>query len=265
MAETDAWGKLVGGFSPDILRTEFMGVAEYIIWGVLILGVAVFAWLKWQDKKVFIYPVRIFKQRANGQVKEQNVVGGYKRVGNITKFIVKMSSWKKKEMDKLPLSEWMDEDNRVYYWQVSPDSPLIQVRRDFIIEQVLVPNENYINPTPERREEIIKKWTQDLLNNEDFKDASEENRKAHAIELYEEQVEVEKNKLVDITNTVYTPVPTDLKQQAIMEINNYKNILGVDVNKQMAYFVIGVVVLAIVAIVLFYIAMNKGDIPILTK
>lgn len=257
--------KVLGGFSLSGLQSSVYGIAEYVIWGVLILGVVIFAWLKWQDKKVFIYPVRIFKQRANGLVKEQNVWGGYKKVGNISTFVLKMSAWGKKPMEKLPNSEYMDEENRIYYWQVSPDSPLIQVSRQFIIERVLVPNDNFINPTPERREEIIKKWTLDLLGEEEFKDKSEEIRQARAIELYEMQVEEEKNKFVDVTKPTYSPVPTDLKQQAMAEINNYRATLGVDTNKQIMYFTIGVIALVVLAIILFYIASNKGDIPILTK
>lgn len=256
--------KVFGSFSLSSIQSGAMGIMEYVIWGIIILAVIFFAWKKWQDKKVFIYPTRIFRQRANGQVKELNVVGGYIKKNGITKYVIKMSSFKKKETDKLPLSELMDEDNRVYFWQVSPDAPLIQVERSFVISQILIPNENYINPTAERREEIIKKWTNDLLYDENFKEASEEKRMAEAIRRYEEQVDLEKNKLIDITRPTYSPVPTDLKQQAMAEIQNYRQTLGVDVNKQFAYFVAGVIALVIAGGVIFYIAVNKGDIPILT-
>lgn len=257
--------KVLGGFSLSGIQSSVYGIAEYVIWGVLILGVVIFGWLKWQDKKVFIYPVRIFRQRANGMVKEQNVMGGYKKVGKMTTFVLKMKAFKKKNMEKLPNSEFMDEDNRIYYWQVSPDSPLIQVNRSFIIEKVLVPNENFINPSEERKEEIIKKWTIDLLNEEEYKDKSEEIRRARAMDLFEEKVEEEKNRLIDITKPTYSPVPTDLKQQAMAEMSNYRATLGVDTNKQIMYFTIGVISLVVLAIVLFYIASNKGDIPIITK
>lgn len=256
---------VLGGFNLASIQQSAYGVAEYVIWGIIILGVVIFGWLKWQDKKIFIYPVRIFKQRANGMVKEQNVFGGYTRTGSMATFSIKTGMFKKRVLDKLPNSEYMDEDNRIYYWQVSPDAPLIQVGRNFVIDQVLVPNDNFIAPTPERREEIVKKWTLDLLNDEEFKEKSEEIRQARAIELYEQQVEEEKTKLVDITKPTYTPVPTDLKQQAMAEINNYRQTLGVDTNKQVLYFTIGVIGLVICAIILFYIASNKGDIPILTK
>jgi len=49
------------------------------------------------------------------------------------------------------------------------------------------------------------------------------------------------------------------------DINNYRNTLGVDVNKQFAYFVTGIIALVIIAVVLFYIAANGGDIPIITE
>jgi hypothetical protein len=41
--------------------------------------------------------------------------------------------------------------------------------------------------------------------------------------------------------------------------------MGVDVNKQFAYFVMGIIGLVVVGVIVFYIAVNKGDLPILTK
>jgi len=252
-------------FSVNALRSGAMDIAVYVIWGIVILGVGLFAWFKWQDKKVYIYPVRIFRRRANGIVKEFNTFGGYITKSGITYFNVKMTKFKKKAMDKLPNSELMDEDNRVYYWQLSPDAPYIQVKRNFDVEQIVTANENYIAPTEERRKEIITKWKEELAQSEEFKDKTEEERLEEATRIYEEKAEEERLKVIDITKPTYTPVPSDLKQQAMAEINNYKNMLGVDVNKQMAYFVGGLIILAIVAVVLFYIAMNKGAVPILTE
>lgn len=252
-------------FSAEALKSGAMDIAQYIIWGSLILGVALFSWLKWQDKKMFTYPVRIFRQRRNGQVKEQNTFGGYKKVNKVSKFIIKVTKTKKKEMDKLPLSEWMDEDNRVYYWQVSPDAPLIQVKRDFIIESVLAPKENFVPLSKEEKDLAVAKILAELKQDEELVKLDEDVLKAKAEELHLQEVEIEKNRLIDVTKATYSPVPTDLKQQAMSEINEYRNTLGVDVNKQFTIFTIGVIALSILGLIIFYIAVNQGDIPILTK
>lgn len=247
------------------IKGGIMDMLTYILWGLVILGVAIFGYLKWQDKKIYVYPVRILRQRNNGMVKEQNTFGGYVKKGNITQFLVKMSKFKKKPTDKLPDSSLMDEDNRVYYWQVSPDSPLIQVKREFTIERLFVENENFKEPTEEFREQKIKEIFEDLKTKEENINISDEDLKQKANELFEYQLNLERNKVIDITKPTYTPVPTDLKQQAINDINSYKTALNVDVNKQFAYFIMGVIALVIFGAIIFYIAVNKGDIPILTK
>jgi hypothetical protein len=176
-----------------------------------------------------------------------------------------MGRFKKKPTDKLPLSEYMDEENRVYYWQVSPESPLIQVKRDFKIEQILVPNDKFIEPTKEEVEIAVNNTLINLKLKNEYKELTDEEKIILAKNLVEEYIEQQKQTPIDITKPTYTPVPTDLKQQALSDINNYKNTLGVDVNKQFAYFIIGVIAIVILGIIVFYIAVNKGDLPILTK
>jgi len=176
-----------------------------------------------------------------------------------------MEKFKKKDLDSLPDSSMMDEDNRVYYWQISPDSPLVQVKRSFQVEQILVPNEDFKEPSKEYREQTIESWKLELKKEEQFKDSSDDELELEATKLFDENTESERSKLIDITKPTYNPIPTDLKQQAMADINNYRNTLGVDINKQFAYFVTGVIALVVISIVLFYIASNKGDIPILTE
>mgnify|MGYP007100075569 CR=1 FL=1 len=265
MADDLGLSKLTGGLSLSSIQSGVADFGQYILWGILILGVVVFAWMKYQDKKVYIYPVRIMKQRNNGQVKELNTFGGYVNKGHVTQFMVKMSKFKKKAMDKLPDSEWMDEDNRVYYWQVSPESSLIQVKRGFVIDKILVPNEKFVEPTEDEKKKFIDEVIVRLKADEQYKDFTEEKYNEIANQIYIDELNERRNNLIDITHPTYKPIPTDLKQQAIADISNYKNVLGVDVNKQFAYFVMGVIALVIVATVIFYIAVNKGDIPILTK
>lgn len=257
--------KVLGGFSLDSIRAGAYGMAEYVIWGVVLLAVAVFGYLKYQDKKIFIYPNRIFRQRANGQVKELNCMGGYVKKGNITTYVLKIGKFKKKVVDKLPLSEYMDDDNRVYFWQVSPDAPLIQVKKDFVIDQILIPNDKFIEPTKDEKDSLYKNYLKAITEDEKYKDFSEEEKKSLAESFALEEIESRRKQMVDITKPTYSPVPTDLKQQAMAEINNYKVMLGVDANKQMVYFVTGVIALVILGVIVFYIAVNKGDLPILTK
>ncbi len=256
---------LMSSFGLNNIRGGMMDIAIWVIWGILGIAVIWFLWTKYQDKKIYIYPVRIHRQRNNGMVKEKNTFGGYVKKGQITKFMVKITRFKKKALDCLPDSSLMDEDNRVYYWQISPDSPLVQVKRSFEVTQVLVPNEDFKEPTKEFKQKIINKWILELKANEEFKDKTDAEIETEANRIFEENIEREKNKLIDITKPTYNPVPTNLKQQALIDINNYKNTLGVDINKQFAYFIAGVIALVVIAIVLFYIASNKGDIPILTE
>jgi len=256
---------LVTSLGLNNIRGGMMDVAVWVMWGILAIAVIYFLWWKYQDKKIYIYPVRIHRQRNNGMVREKNTTGGYIKKGQITKFVIKMTKFKKKTLDSLPDSAMMDEDNRVYYWQISPDSPLVQVKRKFEVEQILAPNDDFKEPTKEIREQTIESWKLDLKKEKQFKDSSDEELTFEATKLFDEVTASERSKLIDITVPTYHPVPTDLKQQAMADINNYRNTLGVDINKQFAYFVTGVIALVIIAIVLFYIASNKGDIPILTQ
>lgn len=256
---------VLGDFTPDALRSGFQDIAVWVIWGLLIIGVLVFIWLKYQDKKIYIYPVRIFRQRRNGMVKEQNTFGGYIKKAGITQFIIKVGKFKKKNMDKIPLSEHMDEDNRVYYWQLSPESPLVQTKREFRLERIFVPNEEFIEPSLDQIEYKITKKIEELKTESNYKDTNDEILRDIATDIVKEELNEERNKLTDITIPVYTPIPTDLKQQAMMDISTYKQVLGVDVNKQFAYFIMGVIALVILGTIIFYIAINKGDIPILTE
>ena len=256
---------LVTSLGLNNIRGGMMDVAVWVMWGILAIAVIYFLWWKYQDKKIYIYPVRIHRQRNNGMVREKNTTGGYIKKGQITKFVIKITKFKKKTLDSLPDSAMMDEDNRVYYWQISPDSPLVQVKRKFEVEQILAPNDDFKEPTKEIREQTIESWKLDLKKEKQFKDSSDEELTFEATKLFDEVTASERSKLIDITVPTYHPVPTDLKQQAMADINNYRNTLGVDINKQFAYFVTGVIALVIIAIVLFYIASNKGDIPIFTQ
>jgi hypothetical protein len=155
--------------------------------------------------------------------------------------------------------------DRLYFYQLSPDTPLIQCRRDFQIEQVLVPNERYIEPSASEKENLIARYFTESKLDEENKGKTDDELKLLALQRLESSIEDEREKMVDVTKACYTPIPADQKLQAYLDIKKFSQTLGVDVNKQFAYFVIGVVALVIVGVIVFYIAINKGDVPILTK
>lgn len=252
---------LLDSFGLGNLAGDFVGIAEYVVWGVVIALVLGYAWLKYQDWKIYIYNVRIFKRRANGLVKETNTKGGYLIKNGQSIFQIKQGRFKKKELPRLPDSNLMDEEDRLYYYQLSPDAPLIQCTRHFNIEQVLVPNEQYVEPTGLVREELLNKYYTELKAEQPEEDDNK--LKILALERLDNQIEQDKNQLVDITEVYYSPIPTDQKLQALMDIKRLNQTLGVDVNKQFLYFVAGVIGLCIVGAIIFYIAVNKGSLPIL--
>lgn len=260
--DPSSWASAIGLGN---IKGGMMDIAVYIIWGIVLLAIGLVIYMKYQDNKIYKNPVRLLRQRQNGMTKESNYYGGYITKNGITHFEVKVGRFKKKKIDRLPLSEFMDEDDRVYYYQISPDAPWIQVKKEFQVEQVLVKNENYIEPTEEEKENIIKNFIEEAKLDEDYKNKTDEELNILARNYLQDKMEAERNVLVDITKVKYTPFPSDQKQSAMLDIANLRNTLGVDVNKQFLYFVAGVIGLVVLGIIVFYIAVNKGDVPILTK
>jgi hypothetical protein len=247
------------------IQAQAYDIAYYIIWGVIILGIVLFLYFKYQDKKIFIYPTRIFRRRSNGLIKEFNTFGGYLLKNGVTEFTIKMGRFKKKGLQRLPNSELMDEEDRVYFYQISPEAPLIQCRREIKIEKVEIFDDKYIEPSEVERQKILDRYLLELKSIEENKELKDDELKLVALQRLEQEIQEEKYKKIDVTSAYYTPVPTDQKLQAYHDIRTLSNTLGVDVNKQFAYFVIGVIAIVIIGVVIFYIAINKGDIPILTK
>jgi len=259
----DPLGSLGVGFGD--LQQGAKDIAVWVIWGIIIAILGFIIWKKYQDKKVFIYSVRIFKRRANGLVKEFNTTGGYIMNAGITTFTIKMTMFKKKELQRLPRSDLMDEDDRVYYYQLSPESPLVQCKRSFGIEEVKVKNEKYVELSENEKENLVNRYVAEFKQDKETKDLTDDELKLMAIQKLEVEIDTARNEEIDVTSVYYTPVPTDQKLQAYYDIRKLTQTMGVDVNKQFAYFTIGVIALVIVGVVVFYIASNKGDIPILTK
>lgn len=117
-----------GGFGGDVVGILLI-IVIYVL--PLLLGLG-FILMKVHEKKVYIHPVRIFKRRDSGKVKEINKKGGFvKTKSGIRLFRVKIGAmpWSTRDED-LPDMRYMDEDDRVYYNQIDPDM-WIQCDRTF--------------------------------------------------------------------------------------------------------------------------------------
>lgn len=252
------------GINFSELQSGFYDIAYYIIWAVVLLIVFLFAWFHYQNKKIYIYNVRIFRRRSNGAVKEINKKGGYITKKGMIYFAIKMKRFKSKTLERVPDSGLMDEEDRLYFYQLSPEAPLIQCKRNFNIEKILIKDEKFVEPSEEEVKEQISRRMMELKLKKEYKEKSEDELYLVALSQIEKEIDLKRNTMVDITNVYYTPIPTDQKRQALSDIQRFREALGVDVNKQFLYFVIGVIALVVLGAIIFYVAVNKGDVPIVT-
>ena len=85
-----------------------------------------------RNKKVYCYPVRVFRVRENGKVIEFNTKGGYiGRKNSAPFFRIKLRWFKSVDLTTTPKPEFMDEQNRVYYKQIDIDT-YVQLHRQFL-------------------------------------------------------------------------------------------------------------------------------------
>lgn len=84
-----------------------------------------------RDKKVFLYPVRIFRVRENNKCLEVNYKGGYIGRRNSAPFFqIKTGRWpwQRVNLTTTPNPKYLDEQNRVYYKQIDINT-YIQLQR----------------------------------------------------------------------------------------------------------------------------------------
>jgi hypothetical protein len=88
-------------------------------------------------RMIFIYPVRIFKTRESGGVKEINWKGGYITRKNSASYfqIIGKMPWQKINLNTTPNPKFMDQDNRVYYKQIDLGT-YVQLKRTFANETI---------------------------------------------------------------------------------------------------------------------------------
>lgn len=109
-----------------------------VFWSLLVIGIIVMVIMQIRKKMVFKYPVRIFKARENGGVKEVNGVGGYIGRKNSASFFqiqIGKLPWNRVNLNTTPDPRYMDQDNRVYYKQIDL-STYIQMKRTFLANEV---------------------------------------------------------------------------------------------------------------------------------
>jgi len=103
----------------------------FIFFLIIAVIICVIVWIK--NKFIFIYPVRIFRTRENGKVKEKNCVGGYiGRKNSAPFFRIKTGWWWWQYVDLIetPKVQFIDQDDRVYYKQIDVNT-FIQLKRIF--------------------------------------------------------------------------------------------------------------------------------------
>jgi len=83
------------------------------------------------------------------------------------------------------------------------------------------------------------------------------------MELYGKWIEEQKGEWVNLGRVVYSPMLQSSKESCINDLVHAKGVLGVDVNKQFLYFVIGAIAILAMGAIVFYIAANDGHFPIL--
>lgn len=103
----------------------------YMLFLIPVIVLVIVLIVVFRNKAIFRYPVRIFKVRESGKVKEQNTTGGYiNRKGSAPFFRIKIGKLKHMDLTTTPNPEYMDEDDRVYYKQIDINT-LVQMKRTF--------------------------------------------------------------------------------------------------------------------------------------
>lgn len=118
----------------DEVLQGFLGFNWWIaFWVLLGVGLVTVVIMQIRKKIIFIYPVRIYKSRENGGVKEVNGIGGYVGRKNSASFFqikVGRNPFKKINLNTTPNPKYMDQDNRVYYKQIDLGT-YVQLKREF--------------------------------------------------------------------------------------------------------------------------------------
>ncbi len=116
-----------------------MSSLKYVLYALPFIILIVSVIVHYKNKQVYKYKVRVFKERENGKVKENNWVGGYiGRVNSAPFFRIRTGWWWWQYLDfiETPKIKYMDEDDRVYYKQIDINT-FIQLKRAFINNKIM--------------------------------------------------------------------------------------------------------------------------------
>lgn len=231
-------GQAVGGFVDASVG--------YLAWGAVGLILLGFILMKLREWKIYRYPVRAFRRREGNKVKEINYKGGYLIGKNkVREFWVKTGRmpWQATKMDRLPDAHFMDEDNRVYYNVVDPDT-WIQVRRTFLEKQI-----------SKRKVRLLKSYAGFKVGQEGeaIEDVADELVKAGYAE-YSDDGDIQS---ILVADALYEPIPSDTKEIVINKLQAARAALGNDTTKQVAIFTMGLIILAVMFLIAYYFLTNR--------
>lgn len=219
----------------------------YVVYGFVVLGIILAIYYHQQNKKIYKFKVRLFKRRENGKRTEANYKAGYiKNAHGISQFVVKLGRmpWQKKVIHYLPDSNYMDEEDRVYYEAFDPDN-WVQMKRVFMekrtpLVEVELLNEYQGYPAGFQGQMLLP-IAQELVEN--------------GIAIF---INPEKVAEVLSHDVYYEPIPADRKAIVVAELIRVKNALGADNWKNTAVWVGGAVLIVIMTIISYYFISNKG-------
>ena len=110
-----------------------MNSLKLLIYLLPVLLILVISIISIRNKAIYKFPVRIYRVRENGKVKEINRKGGFiGRKNSAPFFRIKTGRWwwQYVDLNKTPNPAYFDEQDRVYYKQIDVDT-YIQLKRVF--------------------------------------------------------------------------------------------------------------------------------------
>jgi len=108
------------------------GGLKALLYIIPILTLAIIFIIHFRNRSIYKYPVRVFRIRENGKVKESNYLGGYiGRKNSAPFFRIKRGRlpWQYIDLTTTPIVKYMDEEDRIYYLQIDVDT-FVQLKRN---------------------------------------------------------------------------------------------------------------------------------------
>lgn len=222
---------------------DFIGAAGvYLLYGIIGCAVVgyIYYWLR--NRQIYKFRAVVKKRRGNSAPEKAVYPAGYVTVNNFNTFRIKIGRFKHKDLDKLPDTRYLDGIN--FHFQVKDPETWVQTRIIDLERKVI-----------KRKMRLLTDFGGFKAGQEgmQFQDIAQQMVDAGVAE-YSDDGQVEE---VEVTDEVYEPIPSDTKAITVMKLQNAANALGLNANKQIAIFTVGIIVLAICFIVGYYF-LTKG-------